>query len=154
MAEARKNEAVSLSRTRRTLPIALLRAREQLMDRFRPMLLSHGVTEQQWRVLRVLNENAEMDATDLAEKACVLGPSLSRIIKALEARALIHVGKHPKDGRRAVIKLSHEGQQFVETVARESAAIYKTIEAKVGADRIGSVLNDLEELTAALQSPD
>ena len=39
-----------LSKTRRTLPIALLRAREHLMERFRPMLLSYSVTEQQWRV--------------------------------------------------------------------------------------------------------
>jgi hypothetical protein len=39
--------------TRRALPIALLRAREAVMVRFRPILRYHGVTEQQWRVMRV-----------------------------------------------------------------------------------------------------
>ena len=42
--------------TRRSLPIALLRARETVMHRFRPLLASHDLTEQQWRVIRVLGE--------------------------------------------------------------------------------------------------
>ncbi|MGH7006661.1 MAG: hypothetical protein ACREIP_22160, partial [Alphaproteobacteria bacterium] len=33
----------------RSLPMQLLRAREAVMQRFRPMLHQHGVTEQQWR---------------------------------------------------------------------------------------------------------
>ena len=40
----------------RSLPMQLLRAREAVMQRFRPMLHQHGVTEQQWRVIRVLVE--------------------------------------------------------------------------------------------------
>lgn len=147
-----KTDTISLSKTRRTLPIALLRAREQVMERFRPMLHQHDVTEQQWRVLRVLHETEELDATELAERACVLTPSLSRILKTLEARALICVGKHPNDGRRAVICLSEAGRRFVETVAPESAAIYKALEAKVGADRIERVLNEIEDLISALEA--
>ena len=38
----------------RSLPMALLRARESVMVRFRPMLRAHGLTEQQWRVLRAM----------------------------------------------------------------------------------------------------
>ena len=50
-------DGFQFSRTQRSLPMALLRARELLMERFRPMLSAHGVTEQQWRVLRVLHES-------------------------------------------------------------------------------------------------
>lgn len=64
--------------TRRSLPIALLRAREAMMQHFRPMLAVHDLTEQQWRVLRVLAESGAKDATQLAELAQILGPSLSR----------------------------------------------------------------------------
>ena len=42
-----------------SLPMALLRAREAVMRRFRPGLRCHGVTEQQWRVLRALAEELE-----------------------------------------------------------------------------------------------
>ena len=71
------------------LPMALLRARELLMDRFRPLLLENGVTEQQWRVLRVLDERGMMDPKDLAQAACLLNPSLTRIMQLLEKKALI-----------------------------------------------------------------
>ena len=75
--------------TRRALPIALLRAREAVMARFRPILQARDVTEQQWRVIRVLGEESPLDASEVADRACVLAPSLTRIIKALEERALI-----------------------------------------------------------------
>ena len=43
----------------RSLPMALLRAREAVMARFRPLFRLHGVTEQQWRVLRALRDYLE-----------------------------------------------------------------------------------------------
>jgi hypothetical protein len=39
----------------RSLPMALLKAREAVMVRFRPSLRAHGLTEQQWRVLRIMS---------------------------------------------------------------------------------------------------
>src|SRR5208283_3623306 len=38
----------------RSLPMSLLRAREAVMRHFRPSLRRHGLTEQQWRILRAL----------------------------------------------------------------------------------------------------
>lgn len=38
--------------------MVLLRAREVIMAHFRPMLARHDITERQWRVLRVLAEDA------------------------------------------------------------------------------------------------
>ncbi|MGM3243097.1 hypothetical protein ACS2VP_27140, partial [Bacillus cereus group sp. Bc237] len=45
---------VALRAFSRSLPMALLRSRESVMVRFRPMLRAHGLTEQQWRVLRAM----------------------------------------------------------------------------------------------------
>ena len=70
--------------------MSLLRAREMVMTHFRPMLARHRVTEQQWRVIRVLHEQSPLGATEVAERASILGPSLTRIIKALESRKLDH----------------------------------------------------------------
>lgn len=146
-------DGFEFSATRRTLPMALLRAREVVMERFRPLLLSHGVTEQQWRVLRVLKEAEESDASDLASGASILAPSLSRIIKTLETRGLITTRKDPGDGRRALIRLTVEGRAFIRELAPESAAIYAELEAKVGRQRIEALLDDLETLLAALEAP-
>ena len=38
----------------RNLPLLLLQARERVIAQFRPILKAHGLTEQQWRVLRAL----------------------------------------------------------------------------------------------------
>ncbi len=139
------------SATRKTLPIALLRLREMLMERFRPMLHEHGVTEQQWRILRVLNESGELDAGQLAEAACILSPSLSRILKALEARAYISLKKDPADGRRSLVSLTANSRNLIREIAPESAAIYAEIEARVGRDRIEILLGEIDLAISALE---
>ena len=69
---------------RRSLPIALLRAREAVMAYFRPHHRKGGITEQQWRVIRVLYLDGEIDATTLARRSYLLAPSLAAV-KDLEA---------------------------------------------------------------------
>src|SRR5471032_1457045 len=73
----------------RSLPMSLLRAREAVMRQFRPSLRRHGLTEQQWRILRALVALDTIEVTELARVAFLLGPSLSRILRDLEARRLI-----------------------------------------------------------------
>jgi homoprotocatechuate degradation regulator HpaR len=146
-------DGFEFAETRRSLPIALLRAREALMDRFRPMLNAHGVTEQQWRILRILQEGTEIDATALAERSCVLAPSLTRMLRTLLTRGFIVTTKDPKDGRRFFISISSEGRDFIARVAPESAAIYADIEAKLGHERIEALLDDLNTVFAALARP-
>lgn len=135
-----------LARTQRTLPIALLRAREAVMERFRPMLHAHDITEQQWRVIRVLREENELDATTLADHACILAPSLSRILKALEARNLLHTARDRNDGRRLLVALTPEGRALIAAVTPEAFEIYADIKAAMGPERIEHLLNELEYL--------
>jgi hypothetical protein len=52
-----------------SLPMALLRARETAMSFFRPMLHGHGLTEQQWRVIRVLQEYGDLEFHELSRIA-------------------------------------------------------------------------------------
>ncbi len=54
------------------------------MAPYRQMLSKIGVTEQQWRVMRVLDERGRMDPKEIAEAACLLNPSLTRIMQLLE----------------------------------------------------------------------
>lgn len=133
--------------TRRSLPIALLRAREAVMARFRPMLASHDINEQQWRVIRVLSESGELDATDLAERAMILAPSLTRMLKALKARKLITVRKDRNDGRRTLISNTAAAQALIEKVMPESAAIYRELEQGLGNAEMERLLDLLETVS-------
>lgn len=147
---AQEKKKVRLARTSRTLPIALLRAREAVMDRFRPLLHQHDITEQQWRVIRVLQETGPIDATQLASEATLLAPSLTRMLKALAARGFITQEQDKDDRRRSLIALTDAGAAFIEKLAPESATIYARMENEIGAERIDALLNDLSDLLAAL----
>src|SRR5690242_11255098 len=89
-----------------SLPMSLLRAREAVMRRFRPVLRQHGLTEQQWRILRALAAVEAADLSELARSAFLLSPSLSRILKDLEARQLIERKTAEADQRRHVVSIS------------------------------------------------
>ena len=108
----------------RSLPMSLLRAREAVMRQFRPSLRRHGLTEQQWRILRALTSVETIEVTELARVAFLLGPSLSRILRDLEARGLIERRTAAADLRRAVVSISTKGLRLIEAVAPTSEAIY------------------------------
>jgi homoprotocatechuate degradation regulator HpaR len=126
--------------------MTLLRAREVIMAHFRPMLARHDITEQQWRVLRVLAEAGPLEATELASQASILPPSLTRIIKALEQRRFITRSRVKGDGRRARLAISPAGVALIEELAPERVAIYDAIEKRFGAEQHEKLLDMLEEL--------
>ena len=74
---------LDLHSTTQSVPMALIRAREKVMGPIRKMLAESGLTEQQWRILRVLEEFGKTEPTRLAEQTCLLLPSLSRILQTL-----------------------------------------------------------------------
>lgn len=139
-----------LARVQKTLPIALLRAREAIMQQFRPMLQEFNISEQQWRVLRVIRDSNEIEASELATAACVLPPSLSRMLKALQERGFIRITSDPCDARRYKITLSRQGEEFVREVSPHSAQMYHSIEQQVGRDNIDEMLTSLNALLDAL----
>lgn len=132
--------------TRRSLPMALLRAREVIMAHFRPMLARHDITEQQWRVLRVLAEAGPLEATELANRASILPPSLTRMIKAMEERRFISRNKVKDDGRRTLLAISPAGLALIEELSPERVAIYDAIEQRYGAEQQERLLDLLESL--------
>ena len=132
----------------RSLPMALLRAREAVMRQFRPSLRRHGLTEQQWRILRALAAVEESEVTELARTAFLLGPSLSRILRDLEARRLIERRTAESDLRRGVVSISEKGLKLMEVVAPSSEAIYAAITRRYGARK----LIELQDMLGALEA--
>src|SRR2546430_8709586 len=122
----------------RSLPMSLLRAREAVMRHFRPSLRNHGLTEQQWRILRALAAGA-IEVTELARVAFLLRPSLSRILRDLEARHLIERKVAKADLRRGVVSISGKGLKLIEKVAPSSEAIYAAITKRYGARKLAAL---------------
>ena len=136
----------------RSLPMQLLRAREAVMQRFRPMLHRHGVTEQQWRVIRALVEHDATDIGALAEQCCILPASLSRIVDTLEAKKLVARRSHAADQRRVVVAVTGAGRRLFQAVAPHSEAHYREIAALVGAARLDTFYALLDEFIDRLET--
>jgi homoprotocatechuate degradation regulator HpaR len=134
----------------RSLPMALLRAREAVMRQFRPSLRQHGLTEQQWRILRALAAIGAVEVTELARTAFLLGPSLSRILRDLEARHLIERKTAKSDQRRSMVSISDKGVRLMASVAPTSEAIYVEITRRYGARRLAELQEMLGELESSL----
>ena len=136
----------TLPSTSRSLPIALLRARERLMGPIRNMLSSVDITEQQWRVLRVLQESGPMDPTRIAEQACLLLPSLTRILQKLEEKTMIVRETDTKDRRRQIVRIAPKGEEIILANLQKSVQLANGIRDRMGPQEYDTLLDLLTKL--------
>lgn len=143
--------------TDRSLPIALLRARERVMGPIRALLSGADMTEQQWRVLRVVQESGPIDPTQIAEKACLLLPSLTRILQKLEEKQLISRERDTEDRRRQVVQIAPAGAQIIADNIEASLELIDRTRQRMGPDRYEALLdllNELDEIDLSADAPD
>ncbi|SEA97842.1 MarR family transcriptional regulator [Rubrimonas cliftonensis] len=134
--------------TGRSLPIALLRAREKVMAPIREMLAGAGVTEQQWRVLRVLDERGPLAPSAICAEACLQAPSLSRIIQGLVEKGLAARLTDAGDRRRQRVSLLPAGRAVIVANRATSRRLAQDIQARLGKERHDQLLDLLQALNA------
>ena len=138
--------SADLPPARRSLPFALVRARENVMAPIRDMLAASGITEQQWRVLRVLSDNGAMDASKLADRASLLLPSLTLIAQNMVANGLITRATDAQDRRRLVLAITPTGQKVLDDNRAEATRIAQRFEDVLGRERLNDLLDSLARL--------
>ena len=138
----------------KSLNIVLIQAREALMSHFRPMLNEIGITDQQWRIIRLLAENGTLDFQDLANQACILRPSLTGILTRLEKVGYVVRLKPSNDQRRVYLKLTGEGEKLHRTTCDQVDARYDVIESVLSKDKLKQLQSLLGELSAIGQHID
>jgi homoprotocatechuate degradation regulator HpaR len=143
---------VKLRSFSKSLPMTLLLAREAVMNRFRPTLNLFNITEQQWRVLRALTSVKEIEVMELAKVTYLLAPSLSRILRDMEARGLIERRQAPEDLRRSLISISPKGLKLIDAVAPYSESIYAEIAETFGKQNMEALQQFCKELTESLNA--
>lgn len=153
-AHAGVSRKIPLRDLSRSLPLALMRARESVMQYFRPHHRAHQITEQQWRVLRVLSNRGELEATELARQSMLLAPSLTRILRDLEANRMITRRWDEADRRRSVIAIAPAGMTLLAKVAPLSEASFAEITQLYGEARLNQLFKLLAELEQSLKRPE
>lgn len=116
------------------------------MGPIRLMLADVGITEQQWRVLRVLREGGPMEPTRIAEEACLLLPSLTRILQKLEEKQLIARNPDREDRRKQVVKILPGGDAVIEENLATSVRLLAEVRDHLGSEKYETLLDLLNEL--------
>ena len=135
-----------LPKTSRSLPIALLRARERVMGPIRDMLADVDITEQQWRVLRVLCEDGPQEPTRIADKACLLLPSLTRILQNLENKQMIEREVDQRDRRKQIVSATARGERIIAENIGRSVEQMAALQERLGQEKYEQLLDLLNEL--------
>ena len=129
---------------------SLLAAREAVMVPIRPYLRSASVTEQQWRVLRVLADAKTLDARGIADKALLYAPTVTRILKDLADRKLIDRHIDPSDARRSIIAITENGRKLVSGTAKYTRILLDSYGEEFGQQRLDAFKVEALALADAL----
>ena len=130
----------------RNLPRLLLQARESVMAHTRPSLREHALSDQQWRVLRVLGEHGVVETGRVAREAFILGPSLTGVLARMERDGLIRRERDPSDQRRTVVEATAKGLKLVGKLSQTIEAHYAWMEQSLGKQKLAQLYELLDNV--------
>lgn len=133
-----------------SLPVSLLRAREAVMRKFIPILRSHDLSPEQWRVIRALKLDGALEMAELSQRCFLLAPSMSRIAQNLVNREIVIRKSVANDQRRSKLELTKKGLMLFNEVAPESGEQYLKIKQAFGTEKLESLYELLNELVESL----
>jgi homoprotocatechuate degradation regulator HpaR len=139
---------------RRNLPLLLLQARESVMARFRPILNAHGITEQQWRIVRALVEHGALEPRQIGSLCRISSPSLAGVLARMAAVGLVDRRRRDDDQRRVQVSITRAGRQLAARMAPQVEQAYREIELRIGSAPVQAVYDALDRLLAELGSSD
>ena len=122
------------------------------MAHTRPSLRAHGLSDQQWRVLRVLGEHAQapggVETGRVAREAYLLGPSLTGVLTRMERDGLIERSRCPQDARRTEVRATSEGLAKVQALSQTIEVHYAWMEAQLGKASLQALYGLLDQVIA------
>jgi len=135
----------------RNLPRLLLQAREAVMANARPRLRAHELSDQQWRVLRVLGEDHAgggngLETGRIAREAFILGPSLTGMLQRMERDGLIRRERDPEDQRRTVVQATPKGLRIAKKLASAIEEHYVWMEESLGKEKLAQLYALLDDV--------
>lgn len=145
-----RRRAVPGTLPHRNLPLLLLRSREAVLARFRPLLQAHGLTEQQWRIVRALHELGDLEPRQIVEACCISSPSLAGVLQRMDQLGLVARTRHDSDQRRLIVSLTPRSRALVARMAPLIEARYRELEAALGDSSVRRLYRQLDALLEAL----
>ena len=139
---------MALEQFSHSLPMALYRTLDAVMPRFRKIFNDFGLTEQQWRVLRVLWDLEAVTLTRLAALTLIPAPSLVGIVDRLERAELVTRQRSEADRRKVNVVLTSQGAALEDEIMPRVASAYADLKQAVDPETWDRVLDGLNAIAA------
>ena len=137
----------------RNLPLLFLRAREELLCHFRPIITHFGLTEQQWRILRAISEFEQLEPREICEICQILSPSLTGVLSRMEDMGLVTRTRMEEDQRRVIVRITPKAAKLVAELGPLIVEQYKIIEKAFGSELIAELYEVMDRVIAAERGP-
>jgi homoprotocatechuate degradation regulator HpaR len=137
----------------RNLPLLMLQAREHVIGRFRPVLNAHGITEQQWRIVRVLLDAGALEPREIGELCRLSSPSLAGVLARMEEIGLVNRRRLKHDQRRVRVSLTPRSRALASRIAPRIEAVYARVEELLGKEFCEYLYGALDDLIDKLEPP-
>src|SRR5450755_1439855 len=137
---------------RRNLPLMMLHAREHVIAHFRPVLKANGITEQQWRIVRLLLDTDSLEPHEIGELCRLSSPSLAGVLSRMEQVGLVRRRRLPEDQRRMHVSLTPRSRALASRMSPRIEAVYAHIEELLGKEFSDEFYRALDDLIAKLRS--
>jgi homoprotocatechuate degradation regulator HpaR len=138
---------------RRNLPLLMLQAREHVIAGFRPVLNAYGITEQQWRIVRLLLDTGPLEPHQIGELCSLSSPSLAGVLSRMEQMGLVRRKRLPNDQRRVSVSLTARSRALAARMAPLIDGVYARLEALLGEEFTALFYQALDDVIAKLKSP-
>ena len=136
---------------RRNLPLMMLQAREHVIAYFRPILNDHGITEQQWRIVRLLLDTGPLEPREIGELCRLSSPSLAGVLSRMENIGFVQRKRLADDQRRVLVSLTPRSRALAARMAPLIQAVYARIEERLGKEFADDFYRVLDELIEKLR---
>jgi len=137
----------------RSLPMMLYRSLDAVTPRFRKIFSDFGLTEQQWRVLRVLWEQQDVTLNELSGITLIPAPSLVGVVDRLQDMGLVERRRSDVDRRKVYVLATEKGAELEAKVMPRVASAYASLKQSVDAETWDLVLRGLQQISE-LEEPD
>ena len=130
-----------------SLPMMLYRALDEIMPKFRCIFNEFALTEQQWRILRVLWEHDKITLGRLSDLTLIPSPSLVGIVDRLIKAKLIRRERSDTDRRMIFVVATEEGRNLEAKVMPRVNEIYKEIKEPFSMQQWGQLIDGLDQIS-------
>ena len=126
--------------------LSLLRTADQLKRHVAAVVEPHGLTLQQFNVLRILRgaEGSGLPTLDIAERMVEHAPGITRLLDRLEKKALARRERCPKDRRQVLVAITTSGRRLLAALDHPVAEADDELLARLGSRRTITLIRLLD----------